>query len=198
MSQIKIKAYFALMASAILLMSAAGCGSSKTNPESAFSADSQKHGATWLPAEHKAAARENIENCTECHGTDLSGGISGVSCSKCHLGGSNSVHPVLWSGLTATSHGSYAKASGNTSCANAACHGTDLGGVAESGPSCSSCHLGGPTSVHPLDWAGSALVTAHGAYVSAARSFASCATAVCHGTRLEGVAGSGHACSRCH
>jgi len=37
-------------------------------------------------------------------------------------------------------HGIYVSSRGGDSCANAACHGTDLNGVEESGPSCYICH----------------------------------------------------------
>jgi len=175
-----------------------GCGSSTTNSKSSFSNDGEKHPAGWLPLGHKTAAMANQGSCSECHGSDYLGGISKVSCSECHLGGVDSVHPKEWAEPVALNHSAYVKANGNESCANMYCHGTTLEGVDKSGPSCSSCHLGGPTSVHPLDWAGGALVTKHGEYVSTVRSYASCATIYCHGVNLEGVIGSGHSCSRCH
>ena len=70
---------------------------------------------------------------------------------------STSVHPVSWGTGTqiALNHAPYVATNGNTSCQNNYCHGSTLAGVAGSGPSCASCHLGGATSVHPLDWSGS-------------------------------------------
>lgn len=197
MPQIKLKAYAAMIAAALALMGLTGCGTSENNSKSSFSADSLAHGADWVFVEHKNAAQAEGSDCAECHGSALDGGIADVSCSSCHLGGPYSMHPEVWGQLTPTSHGPYAAENGSAGCANAACHGADLAGVTGSGPSCSSCHMGGPTSVHPLDWDG-VLVTKHAEYVSTVRSFAECATVYCHGVNLEGVAGSGHACARCH
>jgi len=64
-----------------------GCGTSDPNSAAAFDSDSG-HGADWLPAGHAQAAQEDPAACTECHGSDLSGGISHVSCTPCHLNGS--------------------------------------------------------------------------------------------------------------
>ena len=77
------------------------------------------------------------------------------------------------------------------------CHGEDLlGGIAKVG--CVSCHLGGPTSIHPADWAGDAILTKHGPYVIANNTTA-CRNVYCHGYNLEGVANSGPKCNgTCH
>ncbi len=136
-----------VMVGAVLLTTAAfiaGCGS--TNSQTAFNSDAQQHPAGWLPGGHMTAARADSVSCQECHGDDLSGGISKVSCTSCHLGGALSVHPSAWTGTALlTSHGPYEVANGTSACANAYCHGVDLSGVAGSGPSCSSgtavgCH----------------------------------------------------------
>lgn len=84
------------------------------------------------------------------------------------------------------------------------CHGEDFaGGISK--VSCTSCHLGGVTSVHPAGWNTSADLTSglplHGAYVglhSSNNGTASCRNTACHGANLEGVADSGHACVLCH
>jgi predicted CxxxxCH...CXXCH cytochrome family protein len=76
----------------------------------------------------------------------------------------------------------------------AACHGTALdGGIAK--VSCTSCHLGGPTSVHPASW--TVIYTDHGPY-STGTGTASCANQYCHGPALAGVADSGPGCDACH
>jgi len=131
-----------------------------------------------------------------CHGTTLTGVTdSGPSCSICHLGGAGSFHPIAW-GLNATTlHGAYVDTNGTAACANAACHGTNLAGVANSGPACSSCHLNGSYSVHPLNWTN--VTIDHAAYVNS-NGATGCANAACHGTTLGGVTGSGPACSSCH
>jgi len=128
--------------SAMALIS--GCGS--TNDQAPFNADTQQHPASWLPAGHMTAAQPDAASCQECHGDDLGGGISKVSCTTCHLGGALSVHPATWEGdAILTSHGPYVVANSSHACENAYCHGADLNGVAGSGPSCSSgtavgCH----------------------------------------------------------
>jgi hypothetical protein len=115
---------------------AVGCGSS--SPTTATTNDHDAPG--WLPAGHMQAALANQDSCTECHGSDFSGGISGVSCSQCHLGGVDSVHPADWGSNILTLHGAYVNLNGTGSCANAYCHGTQLQGVDQSGPACSTCH----------------------------------------------------------
>lgn len=181
---------FALMLSA--------CGSSTVNSDNVFT-NEESHGAAGKGGEitwHAAAAKANFDSCKECHGQDLLGGISKVSCSQCHLGGPTSYHPQDWGPLTIAKHGPYVADSGNTSCANAACHGSALDGVADSGPSCSSCHIGGPGSIHPENW-GDLAYYYHAAYARD-NGTDSCANMNCHGAALEGVAGSGPSCTSCH
>lgn len=120
---------------------------------------------------------------------------SGVSCTSCHLGGVDSVHPTSWGELTYYYHAVYARANGTSSCANVNCHGATLEGVSGSGPSCTSCHMGGVNSVHPAAW--NADITLHKPYVGTFGTSA-CATAVCHGSDLKGVYLSGPHCNVCH
>lgn len=35
-------------------------------------------------AKHKSGLQTPLENCTSCHGSDLKGGSTGVSCYDCH------------------------------------------------------------------------------------------------------------------
>ncbi|MBJ6752616.1 hypothetical protein [Geomonas anaerohicana] len=75
------------------------------------------------------------------------------------------------------------------------CHGDALdGGIAK--VSCLTCHIGGATSAHPVLWGGLAYAL-HAGYVGN-NGTATCATALCHGTALAGVADSGPACTNCH
>jgi hypothetical protein len=134
---------------------------------------------------------------TYCHGNTLTGvAESGPSCSSCHLGGPTQVHDASFSQNTGTTHAPYAVANGTTACSNEVCHGTTLTGVQGSGPSCTSCHLGSPTSVHPTNW-GAAILSMHGPYV-AVNDTDACSNINCHGANLEGVAGSGPSCRSCH
>jgi predicted CxxxxCH...CXXCH cytochrome family protein len=123
-----------------------GCRS-ENNGNAVF--DENQHPSDWLPAGHMAAAEATESVCSECHGNDFSGGISGVSCTQCHIGGVNSVHPVSWGtgSQIVPNHGAYVVSNGTTSCSNAYCHGSDLSGVTNSGPACANCHIGGVSSL---------------------------------------------------
>jgi hypothetical protein len=191
----------------LLVLVLAGCG--ERNPQSVFSADDGgTHLSGWLPAGHMAAATANINVCVECHGADFSGGISKVACTQCHLGNAQKRHPIAWGDIAYVSHASYVNLNGTTACSNIYCHGTALNGVAASGPSCSSCHIGGNLSVHPSPLAtwvppGIPGITvppagAHGAYVKQFSSTAACQNAACHGKDLKGVNQSGLSCQSCH
>jgi hypothetical protein len=183
------------------VLSIAGCGDK--NDQSHFDPDSGNHPADWLPAAHMAAAQAHLDTCTPCHGTDFNGGISKVACTQCHLGDQTHVHPLDWDlhgDLAYALHGPYVDLHGAAACSNAFCHGTNLQGVAGSGPSCSSCHLGGPLSPHPLEWANE--INIHGGYVLANGTSGppnqGCRNVTCHGADLQGVFLSGPACNQCH
>jgi hypothetical protein len=177
----------------LLLLSLTGCGS--PNDSSSFNS-AGGHPARWLPSGHKTAAIAGLESCTPCHGADYAGGVSGTSCSSCHMGGNASIHPAWGTPVYAT-HGSYVKSNGNDTsrCANAACHGTALTGVSGSGPSCTLCHMGSAVSIHPVEWNGNTLL--HKTKVGFT-NIESCKNTVCHGAALEGVPLSGPSCYICH
>lgn len=201
MSQIKAALLITVISAAFAL---GGCGD--PNSKAVFSPDSGGHAAGWS-VNHKTAGTANTESCFGCHGENLDGGISKVSCTSCHIGNSGSVHPEQWGNYAYARHGAYVTAqkspsnpNGTSRCANAACHGTDLSGVTGSGPSCTKCHIGGPLSKHPAAWGpinGNYNLLLHGQYADQ-NTLASCSTVVCHGTDLKGVFLSGPACSDCH
>ena len=178
-----------------------GCGDK--NPQSVYDPDSGKHPAGWLPDGHLQAALAHLDNCTQCHGADLSGGMSKVACAQCHSGRFFQVHPPEWDSLAYARHPAYVRAHGAGFCDSAFCHGLGLTGgtVGGSGPSCSGCHIGGPEAVHP--WANEAQDFAgnpplHAQYVFVHGGTASCRNDTCHGAELQGVLLSGPACSACH
>jgi hypothetical protein len=178
------------------LLSVAGCGDK--NSYSTYDPDIGQHPAGWLPAGHAPAALRAIDTCTQCHGQDLNGGISKVSCNLCHLGGPGHVHPVEWDihgHFGYALHGGYVQQHGAQACANIYCHGANLEGVAGSGPSCSSCHMGGPFEIHPQVWRND--ITLHGGWVLQ-NGTAGCRNATCHGPQLQGVFLSGPGCNDCH
>lgn len=123
---------------AVVLM-VQGCGGSEAT--SSFDPEASVHPPDWLPENHMLQASENIDSCKQCHGEDLvSGGISGIGCDTCHLGGPLSVHPLEWGESAEEEHGAYVVQNGTNSCRNAWCHGAQLQGVSQSGQSCNTCH----------------------------------------------------------
>lgn len=213
MSQIRTSSLALAMVLSLLVMALSGCGDN--NSQATLDPTSGKHPASWLPAGHSTAAKSNLESCTECHGSDFSGGISKIACTQCHLGNAEAPHPIFWN-YTSTKptawgayayafHGVYAKQNGTTGCAVASCHGTSLLGVSGSGPSCTSCHKD-VMSAHPVEWVISlthspggvaTVLPDHGNWVNNVES-ASCRNVVCHGPQGQGVFLSGLACTACH
>jgi hypothetical protein len=208
MSQIKLSLATALALLAFLgVLALAGCGDS--NSQSNYDPDTGTHPSGWLPTGHAASARAHPETCTPCHGQDLAGGISRVACTLCHFGlqgivpnANPNLNPQFAVGTPEYQvhgpfgyalHGSYVRFHGTSACANASCHGTNLQGF--TGPSCTLCHIGGPTAKHPPEWDNA--ITIHGGYVQR-NGTASCRNATCHGTNLQGVFLSGQACNDCH
>lgn len=211
------KSYLAkACALSLLVMALSGCGDA--NPQLVVNPATGQHAANWLTAGHEATAKADSASCAECHGLDLQGGISRVSCTQCHLGNTESVHPVLWKTFAYAFHADYVKtsATGSSSCAVASCHGVDLLGVADSGPSCAvNCHMAVTEEGRPQTHAWVATTTlaniaGHKAYFGANPvDFSSCRNNACHGGAgaiagsskdLQGVFWSGPACSStsCH
>ncbi len=137
-------------------------GCSDRNAQSIFNPDTGKHPGDWLPAAHMNAAKADLSTCKQCHGEDLDGGISRISCTSCHLGGPTSVHPADWVPLL-VKHGPYAEANGTAACQNQWCHGPELTGVAGSAPACTSCHP------FPFDPTKSTCATCHSLQVGTRR-----------------------------
>lgn len=135
-----------------------GCSSGS---RSTFDSESGKHPKNWYVEHRNPAYVAQSEECQECHGADLDGGISKVSCFSasrdgrpCHASGPSG-HPVGWSDPDV--HGADAKAApavdkGFASCQ--VCHGDDFdGGLANQ--SCFPCH--GVSAPHsPAPWLGGA------------------------------------------
>jgi len=82
-------------------------------------------------------------SCTACHGTDLSGGESNVSCTSCH---DYYPHKKQWTEIsTAGFHGEFIRGEKWSMAKCQKCHGADYRG-GETGVSCYKCHTedGGP------------------------------------------------------
>lgn len=144
----------------ILLMFSSILGCSSANNNSITFDQSGRHTGGWVVAanggDHPSAFLASPDICKECHGTDLTGGISKVSCfsadrngTSCHAQGPAG-HPAGWS--DPASHGAHAKATasgvnGMAFCAN--CHGTDYRGAGASRKDCLRCHTTAPHPAKP-------------------------------------------------
>ena len=176
------------------------CG--KANDSAPALDSTGKHPAAWL-AGHRSAYQQNRDQCRECHGIDLKGGITKVDCfnqaalGRCHAGGHGprSVpHPLPFT--AGAVHGPFAKKD-FVYCQS--CHGTAGGpgsnprftvliGALKKG--CEDCHK--PFTAHPplpgstSGWAG---------HPGAGNMGNSCT--LCHGVDLAGGAVA-PGCNSCH
>ena len=130
------------------------------------------------------------ESCTSCHGADLLGGSSEVSCSKCH---NSYPHVDGWlASENENFHGEYIKDLGHDNSSCTSCHGAEfMGGSSE--VSCYTCHNGYP---HQSGWVSPANDNFHGQAIRAANwSLENCAR--CHGQDYRGGT-TGSSCYTCH
>ncbi len=152
------------------------------------------HVPTWLggtPESHGAvlkAAEYDFSTCESCHGSDLLGGSSGVSCKKCHT---TFPHETGWVSDSPQSHAAILKSMDYNLESCTLCHGTDYAG-GSSEVSCYKCHASFP---HKTGWVGEGEAT-HGLFLNnLGYDFTSCRP--CHGEDLKG--GSTEiSCSKCH
>lgn len=166
-------------------------GCSKANESSTVLGASGLHPSGWVDPDtggiHPTSFLINSAACSECHGKDFAGGITGVSCFSsslngitCHAGGPSG-HPAGWADPDA--HGAAAKdiAAGLNGFAHCQiCHGQDFaGGIAKK--SCldtTGCHGFGNSAAHsPKPWRSTFGGRSHSS--SDASNAAACA--VCHG-----------------
>ena len=176
------------------------CG--KANDKAPALGSTGGHPDTWRTG-HRIAYRQTPDQCRECHGIDLKGGVTKVDCfnqaglGQCHAGGHGPrsiIHAVPFTDPAL--HGPMAKKD-LTICQD--CHGT--AGGAGSNPTfnlvyaalpagcvSSGCHNQNPGLGHPKPW---------NAHASAGNQANACA--LCHGASFGGGgAGNGPACSSCH
>ncbi len=170
----------------MLLPLASGCGDA--TPQAAFNPTTGTHASGWGIA-HKAEARADIARCTDCHGSNLLGGVTAVSCMspnainglQCHAT-SPAVAPT---GCTSC-HG--IPPNGQTAPNRASAHAKHL---AMAGMTCSTCHNGAGSGT-PNHARGtvtvSALPTAYRAKTYTAFGFnaanSTCSGIICHGGRI--------------
>ena len=157
------------------------------------------HPTEWLTSgddnfHGEAVIINGWSTCTECHGDDHKGGVSGTSCFTCHNGPSG--HPVDWGTYSSDKYhakGVQKKGWDLTSCQ--ACHGVDYAG-GRSGVTCLTCHSNTPESCS----------TCHGSSSNAAPpkdliglSDTKMKSVGAHQAHLSGTNYSvGIACSECH
>ncbi len=70
---------FCFIAVALLIL----CCSSPNESQSKYNPPSD-HTISKAGAMHKSGLTSPNDNCIECHGSDLRGGSTGVSCYECH------------------------------------------------------------------------------------------------------------------
>ena len=158
-----------------------------TSPEDEAGAGSGAafHPAGWAgPQDHGQSYLNARDSCaTSCHGNDLSGGFTGIACTKCHA---DFPHPAGWNEPAA--HGEASRKAGALDrCTD--CHGKDFQG-GTTGVGCLTCHALYP---HPSSWLNPQV---HGGPVLDAGNASGCAT-TCHGTDFLGGL-SGESCFTCH
>ncbi len=142
---------------------------------------------------------EGIEACRSCHGEDLQGGKSGVSCYQCHTFVSDAHADVnRWMNPdSADFHGLTALRGGLEGLENCRlCHGEDLlGGAVEQ--SCNQCHSLPPEAhFDSTNWMSTSSSDFHGYFLrDNGWDFYNCR--LCHGDDFQGGA-SQEACTTCH
>ncbi|GAM07812.1 class III cytochrome C family protein [Geobacter sp. OR-1] len=200
-----------ILLAAVITMALQGCGSSNSKAPSVNA--SGKHPADWYTAHRNAFSTafiaDGAQQCKECHGVNLDGGIASVNCTTglagfpagpCHANGHGPrvTHQLPFK--AANLHGPQANAD-IAGCG--ACHAT--GTVPGSNPrfnvtigsltnGCEDCHKTG-TAHPPVDPAKVAGFPASWNNHAAAGNIAGACT-LCHGSLYQG--GSGPACSSCH
>jgi predicted CxxxxCH...CXXCH cytochrome family protein len=154
------------------------------------------HPAGWKdPASHGHAANQDLASCRQCHGADLAGGTSGVSCDACHA---TSGH-AGWKTECTFCHGDAARAAnqaapplgtqGETQTTDRAvgAHQKHLaGGAIGNAVACTDCHLV-PTDIGHVDGAATVTFGAGAKQGGASPTWngTSCAASYCHGGTLN-------------
>lgn len=132
----------------------------------------------------------NTSSCETCHGADLGGGSSGVSCNSCHA---LYPHPSGWMNPSDQAfHGVYLKGQNYDASSCTPCHGSDFKG-GSSGVSCYGCH---PSYPHLDTWTNVTSGQSHGHYLKA-KNWVDTECQPCHGETYTGGT-SGIACFACH
>jgi hypothetical protein len=151
----RIRPLWPVLITVLLALFATGCSTSNENSGLTLVDENGNHPSNFLST-HPGYAVAEVNQCTSCHGDDLTGGISNQSCflSSCHH---DTVPGWVAAPPAAHPHGNSAKAvpgsSGFVSCQ--ICHAKDFTGDG-SQVTCliAGCHGGSGQSPHPADWGG--------------------------------------------
>lgn len=173
------------------------------------------------PSFHAFAANGDLSVCQACHGPDLSGGFTGVSCTDCH-GATWKTNCTMCHGGTQNPTGAPPKATwGNntpsgTTNVRIGAHTKHTSGNTLSNPlACGVCHVTPADALSPGHVGGgvatvtfAGLATADGATPTWTRATATCASTYCHGSSIPGgtaktplwtkVDGTQATCASCH
>ena len=187
------------IASALIIVTSllTSCSDLKTSLPVAESGDLKVHDFGWSDSTSSnfhgvvlKKAQYNFGSCVSCHSKQFTGGVSGVSCLKCHP---SYPHLQGWENpAAAAAHGRYLKTKGWQLQECASCHGSSFTG-GTSGQSCFTCHSSYP---HPANFAGT---SGHPLYLyNQNYPFAQCQT--CHGATYAGGSVTNVSCmqSGCH
>lgn len=147
---LKIKRLSNLLVWAVLIIALVGCDSNEY-----VVIESKYHPSEWsgfpLPGFHGTEGlKKGIGECYQCHGHDLSGGITDVACSECHGGGLDNCvacHGGLNDSTGAPPYGLRGMIDDTALAVDA--HNSHLNGLLISdGVPCGSCHI---VPEHPWD-----------------------------------------------
>jgi predicted CxxxxCH...CXXCH cytochrome family protein len=169
------------LAAALWIACALGCSTSATSGGSLNLITAKGEHPENFQATHSTVATGSLDQCKTCHGQDLLGGTSKVSCytAACH----HANHPVPYlSGI----HTSVTTASFNISCVR--CHAVSGTSPSPFAPACNGCHTAGSpltrtacASCHgkpPVGTAFPDIAGSHAAHEALANVTGICAT--CH------------------
>lgn len=216
-SRTLISVHILLAGIALCLIWAAGCSEISDDLPPANAGGVTIHPAGWddpaSPAFHGDyldSLDGDYSSCVTCHGANLDGGTSQVSCYGCHGSYPHSAKPGWLNENAPDFHGAYLKTKNWNVDECATCHGSQFDG-GTSGVACFTCHDSFPHSakfasstgyhpgylqngLYPLP----ACQSCHGAsYSGGARVDVSCMTSGCH-VDGSGSAKTPEACNTCH
>jgi hypothetical protein len=187
---------FQIILIAALAVMLSSCSTANQDSPLSFVDASGNHPDGWITA-HGSYAAPDGSPCMYCHGDDLAGGITGVSCSSdavgCHSGGP-AFHPADWLDSSLTGNAWHGDAYNNFFQINGFecvdCH--DPVGVAwPDGGNCVVCHFSPTGGKSPGGWAHAS--TGHSSFAGSPEQSV-CVT--CHEVNIS--FGNQPSCHNCH